>query len=467
MQEYLYRTRDVDPNSGGDPSPHPEIVASVLNEIKSLGTNFKQAQDNQAKSVSDLRKLMEETDKRVDGVVAERISKHIEAVTKRQEELDKKTTERLDSIEVSLKRLPRTGDGTPDIMKDAALFKTMIYAANGKADQIPATGWTKEQVDLESYKKYNETFVAFLRKYDPRSERLTADQMKALSVGIDPDGGYLVTPAMSARIIKRMFEIDPMRDLCGTETISTDALEMLVDWDEANFGWVGEIEDRSETGTPEWRKKRIVVHEMYAEPRVTQKLIEDAAIDPEAWLANKVSDRFGRAEAASFVNGNGISQPRGFLTYASGTNYGQIEQVALQAAATLTTDGFTYMKYSLIEQFLNRGTWVMNRLGVRDVMLLKDGDGQYIWREGITVGQPSTILGLPLRMATSMPTVAANALAVALADWKEAYLIVDRLGITVLRDPYTAKPYIKLYTRKRVGGDVVNYQAIKLGIVSV
>jgi HK97 family phage major capsid protein len=139
----------------------------------------------------------------------------------------------------------------------------------------------------------------------------------------------------------------------------------------------------------------------------------------------------------------------------------------MQAAAALTADGFIALKYSLVEDYLNRGTFVMNRTTVRDAMYLKDGEGRYIWKPGFQDDSQSSILGLNVRMATSMPAVAAGALAVALADWREAYMVVDRLGITIQRDPFTQKPMIEFYTRKRVGGDVVNYQAIKLGNIAV
>ena len=205
---------------------------------------------------------------------------------------------------------------------------------------------------------------------------------------------------------------------------------------------------------------------MYAKPRATQQLLEDSAINIEQYIANKVAEKMGRYESAAFVTGDGVGKPRGFLTYDTGTDYGQIEQIDMGAAAVLTADGFIKIKYSLVEDYLNRGTWLMNRTTVRDAMLLKDGNGNYIWKPSIAVDAPSTILSLAVRMATSMPAVAANALSIVLADFNEAYTIVDRLGVTVQRDPYTVKPFVEFYTRKRVGGDVVNFQAMKIGKIS-
>ncbi len=159
------------------------------------------------------------------------------------------------------------------------------------------------------------------------------------------------------------------------------------------------------------------------------------------------------------------------MTYSNWTTadtyeFGKIEQINSGVAGAFTTDGLVKLKYSLIEAYLDRGTFVSNRLNIRDIMLLKDGDGQYIWRPGLTEGAPSTLLGLPFRMATTIAVTAGAALAIALAEWKQAYLVLDRLGITVQRDPFTASPLIKFNTRKRVGGDVVNYLAIKIGVLS-
>jgi len=293
-----------------------------------------------------------------------------------------------------------------------------------------------------------------------------------LRLGSDPDGGYTVTPAMSSKIVERLFEIDPIRQLASVETISTDALEMMEDVNEAGGDWESETVANDESETPQWKKKRIPVHVLAARPRATQVLLDDSGLNVESWLANKVADKFGRTEAAAFVTGNGVGKPTGFMTYGNWTTAGtyehaKIERVNMGNATEFTTDGLTDVKYQMIEQHLMVGTWLTNRLNVRDIMKLKDGDGQYIWRPGITVGQPASLLGLPIRMATTIATTAAAALAIALADWKAVYQIVDRQGINVQRDPFTVKPFVEFYTRKRVGGDVINFQAIKIGVIAV
>lgn len=316
--------------------------------------------------------------------------------------------------------------------------------------------------DLDGYKA---AFDAFLRKGD---ELMGVDERKALSVGTDPDGGYVVHPDMSGRIVQKVFETSPMRAYAAIQVIGTDALEGLHDLNEASSGWVGETDSRTETNTPQLGKWRIPVHEIYAKPKATQKLLDDASINMEAWLAGKVADKFARTEAAAFVNGSGVNQPRGFLTYADGTTLpGTIERVKTGASGAFAAapnggDVLVNALYSLKAAYRANATWFMNRATFKLVRKLKDSDGAYLWQPGITVGQPASILGYAAASFEDMPDPASGSLSIAVGDMREAYQIVDRIGIRTLRDPYSAKPYVEFYTTKRVGGDVLNFEAIKL-----
>ncbi len=301
---------------------------------------------------------------------------------------------------------------------------------------------------------------AYLRKGDETG--LARIERKALSVETDPEGGYLVTGQMAERIVATVFESSPVRRVASVESISTDSLEMLVDKDEAGAGWVAESEARAETTSPDLAKVVIPVHEIYAEPRATQKLIDDANIDIESWLAGKVAEKFARMEAAAFVGGSGVGQPRGFLTYPAGTAWGQIEQVNSGSAGAVTADGVIDLQHALKETYSANAVWLANRLALRDLRKLKDIDGQYLWQPGLQAGSQDTLLGRPILVASDMPAPAANSLSIAYGDFARGYQIVDRIGVRVLRDPFTAKPYVKFYTTKRVGGDVVNFEAIKL-----
>jgi HK97 family phage major capsid protein len=309
--------------------------------------------------------------------------------------------------------------------------------------------------------QYRKAFCNYLRKgMDAGLESLST---KALSVGSDPDGGYLVTPTMSQKIVTAIFETSPLRRLASVETISSDALELLDDHDSAGAGWTAETGSVSETTSPIVAKRLIPVHELYAQPKATQKLVDDASIDIESWISGKVADIFSRKENEAFINGNGVSQPRGILTYAAGTTWGKIEQINSGTSAQVTADGLIKVFYALKDAYMKRASFVMNRSVVQAARLLKEATtNQYLWQPGLASGQPDTLMGVPVFMATDMPAAGANSLSVAVGDFQAGYQIVDRTGIRILRDPFTDKPFVKFYTTKRVGGDVVNTDAIKI-----
>lgn len=191
--------------------------------------------------------------------------------------------------------------------------------------------------------------------------------------------------------------------------------------------------------------------------------MDDSAIDIESWLANKIADIFGRTENTAFVNGSGVGQPRGLLTYAAGTNWGQIQQIGTGTSATVTSDSIINLFYSLKDTYTKNANFLMNRTVVQAVRLLKQATtNQYMWQPGLALGVPDTLMGVPVHMAADMPIAGAGSISIAVGDFRSAYQIVDRQGISILRDPFTEKPFVKFYTTKRTGGDVVNFEAIKL-----
>jgi len=447
----------------------PEVVKAVVKEIQRLGDNTKEVHE---KLNNSFKNLMDEFDNLKGSSSNEKVEKLIEDITVRQTALDKANEEkaaklntRLDDLEVYLQRHGKSTH--EEVVKLENEIKEFHLAKKAiKQEAMSYEAFKRAEFNEQEYIAYKEAFEAYLR--NPGDERnLTPDYHKALSVGVDPDGGFSVVPFMSNVIMNRLFESDPVRQLASVVSITTDAFEQLVDWGEFGYGWEGETESGDTTGTGDMKKKRIPVHIMYAKPHATQQFLEDSSVNAEQYIAMKVADKFMRGEAAAFVTGDGIGKPRGFLTYANGTDYGQIEQVNMGAAAALTADGFQDVKFALKEFYLERGAWLMNRTTVQAALKLKDGEGRYIWSPGLTVDNYATILNLPVRMSTTMPEVAANALSVALALWSEAYTVVDRLGISLQRDPYTAKPFVEFYFRKRVGGDVVNFEAIKIGKIAV
>lgn len=323
------------------------------------------------------------------------------------------------------------------------------------------------EVSADEYRAYREGLTTYLRKGDATPR----DVMAAMSVGSDPEGGYTVTPDLSGRIVKRIFETSPMRQVATVTTISSDSVEGFYDLDEASAGWVGELESRNDTATPKLGKWNIPVHEMYAQPKATQKLLDDSAWDIEGWLAGKVADKFTRMENEAFVKGNGILKPRGFLTYPtaatgdSARDWGTFEHVATGASGAFNStdpaDVLIDAVFKLKNAYRDGAVWMMNRATLAAVRKLKDSEDRYVWQPDFSQRLGGNLLGYPIVEAEDMPTLASNSLSIVFGNFAEAYTIVDRTGIRVLRDPYTNKPNIRFYTTKRVGGDVLNFEALK------
>ena len=307
---------------------------------------------------------------------------------------------------------------------------------------------------------HRKAFESYVRK--GRDTDLQELEQKALSVNSDPDGGYFVTAEMDSEIVKKLFDTSPVRQAARTVTISTDALEGIADNDEVSTGWVGETAARPATDTPTVDKWRIPVHEQYALAEATQKLLDDSSVNIESWLNESIADKLTRTENTAFVTGNGVAKPRGFTTYADGTSWGQVEQIPTGGATAVTADGLITVFYALQGSYRASSSWAMNRTTVSAIRKLKGSDNNYLWQPGLMASEPATLLGRPILEFEDMADVAASSLSIAIADWRRAYTIVDRAGIRILRDPYSNKPYVQFYVTKRVGGGVVNFDAIKL-----
>jgi HK97 family phage major capsid protein len=255
-----------------------------------------------------------------------------------------------------------------------------------------------------------------------------------------------------------------MRALASSVTIGTDAWEEIADYDEVTVENAGETTSHASTDNTKFNILRIPVHQMQAKPGATLKVLEDAAFDLETYLGMKVGEKFGRAEATDFVDGTGVNESKGFLRYTSGDGYDKVEQVASTVSGSFAADDFISVQNTLFESFQKNATWMMRRATATTARKLKDGMGRYLLSmEGnLKDGYQNMILGRPVSFAADMPALSGSNLAVAYGDFKQGYLIVDRLGISVLRDPYSSDNHVIWKFRKRVGGGVRQFQAIKI-----
>ncbi|MCF3933294.1 phage major capsid protein [Acuticoccus sp. M5D2P5] len=307
--------------------------------------------------------------------------------------------------------------------------------------------------------EYTDAFRAHFRKGDVKA---------ALNKGADDEGGYLAPVEWDRTIIDKLIELSPMRSIATVQNISTGGFRKLFNLRGTSSGWVDEDDGRTETNTPEFGTMTFTPGELYANPSATQQMLDDAEINLEQWLAGEVQTEFAYQEGLAFISGNGTNKPFGFLTFAAGATQaatnplGPIEVKAAAAGAAVTSDELIDMIYLLPSAFTQNARWVMNRTTQGIIRKLKDGQDNYLWQPSYVAGQPATLAGYPVTEMAGMPDVEADALPIAFGDFRRGYLIVDRVGVRVLRDPYTNKPYVMFYTTKRVGGGVVNPQALKV-----
>ena len=295
-------------------------------------------------------------------------------------------------------------------------------------------------------------------------------EAKALSAGAGPDGGYLVPETIEREVLRRLADLSPIRAIAGQRTISGGQYKRAVAVAAPAAGWVAETAPRPETGGPALSEIAFPAMELYAMPAATQTLLDDAVVDIDAWLADEVETAFAEQESLAFVTGNGVSRPRGFLGYDTVADAawapGKIGFVATGAAgafaASNPADPLIDLVYALKGGHRQNAGFVMNRRTQSAIRKLKDADGNYLWQAPAAADRPATLMGYAVTEAEAMPDIAAGSLAVAFGDFRRGYLVVDRAGIRVLRDPYSAKPHVLFYTTKRVGGGVQDFSAIKL-----
>ena len=300
--------------------------------------------------------------------------------------------------------------------------------------------------------------------------QLRALEAKALSGTSDPDGGYLVPPEIERTINRALRDISPIRGLAGIRQVSGSVYKKPISLSGPATGWVTETAARPQTGTPTLSELSFPTMELYAMPAATSSLLDDSIVDIESWIAEEVRVVFAEQEGSAFVGGDGVNKPKGLMTYPkvaqSAWAWGSTGYVATGVAGSLPASGASDKLIDLIHTlkagYRANATFVMNRATLAEIRKLKDAEGDYLWMPAGKPGEPSTLMNFPLAEAEDMPGIAADAFAIAFGDFQRGYLIVDRSGIRILRDPYSSKPYVLFYTTKRVGGGMQDFNAIKL-----
>jgi HK97 family phage major capsid protein len=404
-------------NDGGN-------ATTILNELKSTFETFKAERE---KEVADLKKGL----------------------------ADVVQTEKVDRINAELTKLQTALD---EVNVTIAALKV-----GGAGDDQPLSAERRDHA-----RAFNQFFRKGIEN-DLRDLEIKA----SLRTDSDPDGGYVVPDQMETTIDRVLGTVSAMRNISRVMSISAGVYKKLVNQGGAAGGWVGEKDARPETATPKLSGLEFPAMELYANPAATQTLLDDSRVSIEQWLADEVSITFAEMEAAAFISGDGVNKPRGVLSYdtVADANYvwGKLGYVASGVAAALTdgthngADALTDLVYAIKAGYRQGGRFLMNRKTQAVIRKLKSKTEElYLWQPSIQVGQPATLLGYPITDDDNMPDIGADKYPVAFGDFQRGYLIVDRMGIRVLRDPFTNKPYVHFYTTKRVGGGVQNFEALKL-----
>lgn len=378
----------------------------------------------------------------------------VEELNKAFEEFKAEHTKQLDEVKKG------NADALQALKVDAinADIDRLQDAVDEANTKIAAAQMGGGAADSVKDREYTDAFRAHFRKGEIQA---------ALNKGADDEGGYLAPIEWDRTITSKLVELSPMRQLATVQPVAGQGLTKLFNKGGTASGWVGETAARPETDTPEFATLGFGWGEIYANPGATQQLLDDSEINLEQWLAGEVDTAFAKQEGAAFFSGDGSNKPFGILTYVTGAAnaakhpFGAIKVVNTGAAAAITADSIIDLVYDLPSAFTGNARFALNRKAQGVIRKLKDGDDNYLWQPSYVAGQPATLAGFPITEVPDMPDVAANAVPVLFGDFAATYTVFDRVGVRVLRDPYTKKPFVLFYTTKRVGGGVHNPEPMR------
>lgn len=362
---------------------------------------------------------------------------------------------------------------TTDIITDEKLnrLNDAIDSNQRKMDELvlknqrPQLGETK-RFGLNTL-QHKSAFDGYIRSGETSNLRVM--EQKALSVASDPDGGYLVPDETEQAVMSSLKDLSPIRAIAGIRQVSGTVYKKPFSISGPGTGWVGETASRPQTTSPTLAELSFPTMELYAMPAATSTLLDDSAVNIDEWIAEEVRTAFASQETAAFVSGDGTNKPRGFLDYTvvaeSSWSWGNVGYVATGTdgdfASSNESDQLIDLIYTVKSAYRANSRWVMNRGTQSEIRKIKDGDGNYIWQPAAQAGEAPSLLGYQVTEVEDMPSIASDSLSIAFGDFRAGYLIVDRLGLRVLRDPYSSKPYVLFYTTKRVGGGIQDFDAFK------
>ncbi|HUG46265.1 MAG TPA: phage major capsid protein [Sphingomicrobium sp.] len=364
-----------------------------------------------------------------------------------------------DALEQSFEQFEPEGDGVAELKAELDLLKSRI-ASGTIAPQRPALDGVKS-TDANMF------VTQYLRKGIEAGL-----EMKAIGNSTDAAGGYAVPREIDEQIDSTLKAISPIRSIANVVKVGSAGYRKLIASNGTPSGWAGFEAARPETGTPVFTEVIPASGELYANPAASQQMLDDAMFDVEAWLAQEIGQEFARAEGAAFVSGSGVNQPLGFLSSPTSTAVDSVRPMGtLQTIGTGALGAFPAVEpedvlidlvQSLRSPYRQGAVFVMNSSTAAAIRKFKTADGAFLFQPSLSAGQPATLLGYPLIEAEDMADIAPDSLSIAFGNFKVGYVIAERNATTILRDPYTSKPYVHFYATKRVGGQVVNSEAIKL-----
>jgi HK97 family phage major capsid protein len=417
--------------------------------------------------------------RKVRGIVAVRaqtgeIKAAIDGVNRAFEEFKAEHTKEISDIKAGLGDVVQS-EKVERINEQIGVMSAAIDDLNVKMalGNVPAKDGEDTSPEMQEYKSnFNDWVRTGEGEGKVRSANRPDGVMASMSVGSNPDGGFTAPVEWDRQITDKLALVSPMRRFASQQNVRGQGFKHLYNMHGAGSGWVGETAARPETNSSKFAEYAFKFGEIYANPGITQTLLEDSEIDIAAYLAGEVDLEFAQQEGVAFLSGDGANKPKGVLMYdataetalPAGEKHplGPVLEVNSGAAAALTADGLIDLVYGIpSERITPSSALYLNRKTHASIRKMKDGQDNYLWQPPFQAGQPAQVLGHAVNELSGMPDVAANAIPVIFGDMAQGYRIFDRVGVQVLRDPYTNKPYVMFYTRKRVGGGLWNPEFIR------